>query len=110
MWSDAERDEPLPEEFDESRVAAAPTVIVGPIMHEVDGPATAQVWTGEAPASLMCIYDGEFSPPSGRMTLGDVTMDKVEEALLSPVPYRARLCIDNKDFPEVASLFLRPSG
>jgi len=109
MWSDLESSEPPPERFDERGVAAARTVIVGPITHEVEGPATAEVWLGEPPFSSLCIYDAAFELASGRLALSDAAMDRIDEVPISPGSYRARLCVDDADFPEVASLYLVPS-
>jgi len=109
MWSDIESSEPPPESFDERGVAAAETVIVGPILHEIDGPATAELWLGEPPTSSLCVYDATFELMSGRLALSDAAMERVDEVALSPGTYRARLCLDDAEFPEVSSLYLSPS-
>ena len=106
MWSDLESDEPPPEHLDEHGVAAARTVIVGSILHADDGPATAEVWLGEPPTSPARVDDAAFALPSSRLALSDAAMEHVEEAALSPGSYRAVLCVDDTEFPEVASLYL----
>jgi hypothetical protein len=108
MWSDLESNEPPPEEFDDYGVAAADTVIVGPIMHEADGPGTAEVWTGEPPQGIAVLYDGTFDLPSGRVALSDAAMEQVEVVVLPAGRYRARLVVDDPDFPERASVYLVP--
>ena len=68
MWTDAEATDPLPDAFDDAGVAAAQTAIVAGILHAVDGPATAQLWLGEPPDTLLSEVDWHPSlskfPPS----------------------------------------------
>jgi hypothetical protein len=107
MWSDPASNEPPPESFDEAGVAAARTVIVGPILHEVDGSATAEAWLGEPPATCLCIYDAALDLSTGRLAVSDAAMDDVNEAQLPVGTYRARLCVDDAEFPELSVLYLR---
>jgi hypothetical protein len=107
MWSDPASNEPPPESFDDAGVAAARTVIVGPILHEVDGSASAEAWLGEPVEPCLCIYDATLDLSSGRLAISDAAMDEVIEAQLPAGMYRARLCVDDAEFPEVSALYLR---
>ena len=110
MWTDAEATDPLPDAFDDAGVAAAQTAIVAGILHAVDGPATAQLWLGEPPDTLLCIHDAPLELPSGRIALGDAVMEDKQEATLPIGSYRARLCVDATEHPGLVALYLMANG
>ena len=106
MWADVEGSEPLPNALDGTGVAAGSTAIVAGVLHAVDGAATAQLWVGEPPTTLLCIYDDSFELPSGRIAISDAAKEETEEAALPIGKYRARLCVDDARFPGLAALYL----
>jgi hypothetical protein len=101
--------DPLPDHFDANGIAAALTVIVAPILHEVDGKATAEVWLAEPPSSLVCVYDSLLEIPSGQLTVSDASMSETVAIHIPGSSHRARLCVDGPGHAELVALYLTPS-
>jgi hypothetical protein len=80
VLADPEARNPLPERLGGDGVAACRSAAAAGIRHGVDGPARAEVWLGEAPTGLACIYDEEFTTDSGEVALSDAGNEQVVSA------------------------------
>jgi hypothetical protein len=98
--SDARSRQELPLEFGDRVVVGVETALVSRILHEVDGEATAEVWFGEPPEDLRCVYDAAFLLPSGVVTLGDASENENLSASTDRSVGRARVFADDTQHPQ----------
>jgi hypothetical protein len=91
--------EQLPDSLSTDGVAAGRSSIAARIRHAVDGEARAEVWLGEPPSELACVYDAEFTTDSGEVALSDAGNERVVSATIGAGVHRLRVLVDDPAFP-----------
>lgn len=99
VLADPEAQDQLPERLSSDGVAACRSAVAAGIRHGVDGEARAEVWLGEAPSDLMCIYDDTFATDSGTVALSDASNEQVQTAVVGAGKRRLRVLVDDVAFP-----------
>ncbi|KRC63613.1 hypothetical protein ASE12_01845 [Aeromicrobium sp. Root236] len=66
----------VPTAPNEHGIAASLDIVAVRISHQVDGEATAEVWTAPHPGDLECIFDSTFQSASGAVILGDAAFER----------------------------------
>lgn len=100
MLLDPEAGDLLPERLGEDSVAACRSAIAVRIRHGVEGSARAEVWLGEEPSALVCIWDDDFVTDSGHLALSDAGNEQVVRASVRPGTRRVRVFVDDPADPQ----------
>ncbi|WP_141846865.1 hypothetical protein [Lapillicoccus jejuensis] len=110
VMGDPSSREQVPSLLDDRGVAAARSIVVARIQHEVDGEATAEVWVGRCPDELTCVYEGEFVTASGVVTLADAAHDDAKQLDATVGRYALRVLVEEVEFPERVVFELTPES
>jgi hypothetical protein len=91
----------VPDDVGQSGVAASRSFVAAVVQHGIDGPACAEVRTGQVDESLTCVDDGVFSTECDETPLADAADEEVATATLAPGSYQLRVFVDDTQFPEL---------
>ena len=93
-----------------------PEVVVGTrnelisrISHAIDGEATAEVWLGDPPEDLRCVYSSVNEFPSGTLEVTDAAKESVVSISVDPGPWDSSVYVDDDMNPLLVVLVLTPA-
>jgi hypothetical protein len=102
----------VPESWnDVDRPTGSETVVLVPLMHAVDGPARAELWSGtiEVDENWSCIWDAPMTLPSGVVRLSDAEWSLTSTVTLEPGQWRLRVFVDREQHTEhLLGVFSKP--
>lgn len=100
VLADPEAREPPPGRLSEDGVAASRSAVAAGVRHAVDGAARVEVWLGDVPGVLACLYDDEFTTDSGEVALSDAGNEQVVTATVGAGTRRLRVFVGDLASPE----------
>jgi hypothetical protein len=83
--------------------------LISRISHAIDGEATAEVWLGDPPEDLRCVYSSVNEFPSGTLEVTDAAKESVVSISVDPGPWDSSVYVDDDMNPLLVVLVLTPA-